>query len=52
VTLGGTANGLRIVTSGLKDGERIVVSGIQHVGPGSVVSETVAAMDAKAKPEA
>jgi multidrug efflux system membrane fusion protein len=52
VTLGGTANGLRIVTSGLKDGERIVVSGLQHVGPGSVVSETVAAMDAKAKPEA
>lgn len=52
VTLGGTANGLRIVTSGLKDGERIIVSGIQHVGPGSVVSETVAAMDAKAKPEA
>ncbi|MFT4076826.1 MAG: efflux RND transporter periplasmic adaptor subunit [Asticcacaulis sp.] len=56
VTLGGTANGLRIVTSGLKDGERIVVSGIQHVGPGSVVSETVAAMNAqntdKSKPEA
>lgn len=56
VTLGGTANGLRIVTSGLKDGERIIVSGIQHVGPGSVVSETVAAMDAqktdKSKPEA
>jgi multidrug efflux system membrane fusion protein len=52
VTLGGTANGLRIVTSGLKDGERIIVSGLQHVGPGSVVSETVAAMDAKAKPEA
>jgi multidrug efflux system membrane fusion protein len=52
VTLGGTANGLRIVTTGLKDGDRVVVSGIQHVGPGSVVSETVAAMDAKAKPEA
>ncbi|CAL4866305.1 Multidrug efflux pump subunit AcrA [Asticcacaulis sp. MM231] len=52
VTLGGTANGLRIVTTGLKDGDRVVVSGIQHVGPGSVVTETVAAMDAKAKPEA
>lgn len=52
VTLGGTANGLRIVTTGLKDGDRVVVSGIQHVGPGSVVSETVAAMDAKTKPEA
>ncbi|ESQ83418.1 efflux RND transporter periplasmic adaptor subunit [Asticcacaulis benevestitus] len=52
VALGGTANGLRIVTSGLKDGDRVVVSGIQHVGPGSVVTETVAAMDAKTKPEA
>ena len=52
ITLGGSANGLRIVTSGLKDGERVVVSGIQHVGPGSVVSESVAAMDAKAKPDA
>ncbi len=45
VTLGGTVNGLRIVTSGLKDGEKVVVSGIQHVGPGSVVSEQVVRMD-------
>lgn len=45
VTLGGTVNGLRIVTSGLKDGEKVVVSGIQHVGPGSLVSEQVVRMD-------
>ncbi|MDV6332179.1 efflux RND transporter periplasmic adaptor subunit [Asticcacaulis sp. 201] len=52
VTLGGTANGLRIVTSGLKDGERIIVSGLQHVGPGSVVAETVVAMGKTAAPKA
>jgi multidrug efflux system membrane fusion protein len=34
VTLGGTANGLRIVTSGLEPGERIVVNGLQRVRPG------------------
>ena len=34
VTLGGTANGQRIVTSGLEAGERIVVSGLQRVRPG------------------
>ena len=46
VTLGATApNGERIVTSGLKAGEKIVVDGIQHVGPGSVVSEQVVRMD-------
>ncbi len=49
VTLGGTANGLRIVTNGLKDGDRVVVSGLQHVGPGSVVTEQVAAMSPAAK---
>lgn len=45
VTLGASANGLRIVTSGLKDGEKVVVDGIQHVGPGSVVAEQVVRMD-------
>ena len=52
VTLGGTANGLRIVTTGLKDGERVIVSGIQHVGPGSVVAEKLVAMDKATAPEA
>ena len=35
VTLGGTANGQRIVTSGLEAGERIVVNGLQRVRPGA-----------------
>lgn len=37
-------NGLRIVTDGLKDGDRVVVDGVQHIGPGAVVSEQVVAM--------
>ena len=46
VTLGAQApNGERIVTSGLKAGEKIVVDGVQHVGPGSTVSEQVVRMD-------
>ena len=35
VTLGGTANGQRIVTAGLEPGERIVVNGLQRVRPGA-----------------
>jgi multidrug efflux system membrane fusion protein len=38
VTLGGTANGQRIVTAGLKPGERIIVSGLQRVRPGALVA--------------
>src|SRR4029079_2132687 len=34
-TLGGTANGQRIVTAGLEPGERIVVNGLQRVRPGA-----------------
>jgi multidrug efflux system membrane fusion protein len=34
VTLGGTANGQRIVSSGLEAGERIVIDGLQRVRPG------------------
>jgi multidrug efflux system membrane fusion protein len=37
VTLGGTANGQRIVTSGLEPGERIVVNGLQRVRPGALL---------------
>jgi multidrug efflux system membrane fusion protein len=51
VTLGAQApNGERIVTSGLKAGEKIVVDGVQHVGPGSIVSEQVVRMDKPAAP--
>jgi multidrug efflux system membrane fusion protein len=35
VTLGGSANGQRIVTAGLESGERIVVNGLQRVRPGA-----------------
>ncbi|TCN36242.1 efflux RND transporter periplasmic adaptor subunit [Sinorhizobium americanum] len=38
VTLGPTADGLRIVESGLKPGESIVVNGLQRVRPGVVVA--------------
>src|SRR5882672_7358121 len=38
VTLGGTANGLRIVTGGLASGERIVVNGLQRVRPGALLA--------------
>jgi multidrug efflux system membrane fusion protein len=40
VTLGGTSNGNRIVTSGLKAGEKVIVDGIQHVRPDAVVAPT------------
>jgi multidrug efflux system membrane fusion protein len=43
VTLGGTANGLRIVTGGLAPGERIVVNGLQRVRPGALLAPQPAA---------
>ena len=45
VTLGATVDGLRVATSGLKAGERIVVSGLQRVRPGSLVEPQVVRMD-------
>ena len=38
VMLGASVDGLRIVTDGLQPGERIVVSGLQRVRPGTVVA--------------
>jgi membrane fusion protein, multidrug efflux system len=38
VSLGATVDGLRVVTSGLKPNERIVVNGLQRVRPGSPVT--------------
>jgi membrane fusion protein, multidrug efflux system len=37
VTLGGTADGQRIVSAGLEPGERIVVNGLQRVRPGALL---------------
>lgn len=47
VTLGANVNGLRVVSSGLKGDERIVVSGVQRVRPGTLVEPRAVAMDAK-----
>ena len=49
VTLGAPINGLRVVASGLKPGERIVVNGLQHVRPGVLVDPKVVPMDATAQ---
>ena len=52
VTLGANVNGLRIVTSGLKSGERVVVNGLQRVRPGMEVAPQTVAMDAKPEKQA
>jgi multidrug efflux system membrane fusion protein len=46
VQLGPSADGLRVVTQGLKAGERIVVNGVQRVRPGAVVAPEVVPMTA------
>ena len=48
VSLGGVADGLRIITAGLNPGERIVVDGLEHIQPGSLVSPEPVAPDADA----
>lgn len=45
VTLGAHFNGMRIVQSGLKAGERIVVNGLQRVRPGATVQPQPVAME-------
>jgi multidrug efflux system membrane fusion protein len=47
VTLGGTVDGLRIITSGLKTGDRVVVNGLQRVRPGALLKSEVAEMGAR-----
>ena len=44
VTLGGNVDGLLIVNSGLKLGERVVVNGLQRVRPGALVAPQMVAM--------
>jgi multidrug efflux system membrane fusion protein len=44
VQLGAPAEGQRIVTSGLKPGERIVVNGLQRVRPGTLVAPQLVPM--------
>jgi multidrug efflux system membrane fusion protein len=52
VTLGRAVDGLRVVTSGLSSGERIVVNGLQRVRPGTLVSASPVTMGARAAPDA
>lgn len=52
VTLGPTVNGLRVVRSGIKPGEKIVVNGLQRVQPGAPVTAQLVAMDEGSKPKA
>ncbi|RZL63431.1 MAG: efflux RND transporter periplasmic adaptor subunit [Variovorax sp.] len=49
VTLGAPANGLRVVASGLRSGERVIVNGLQHVRPGALVAPEAVPMDATAQ---
>ena len=50
VTLGPMVDGLRVVRSGLKAGELVVVNGLQRVRPGLKAEATVAVMGAGAGP--
>jgi multidrug efflux system membrane fusion protein len=47
ITIGSTVDGLRIVASGLKAGDRIIVNGLQRVRPGALVKTQVATMGAR-----
>jgi multidrug efflux system membrane fusion protein len=47
ITLGGSVEGLRVVTSGLQSGDRVVVNGLQRVRPGALLKLEVAAMGAR-----
>lgn len=48
VQLGAMHEGLRVVESGLKGGERIVVNGLQRVRPGDIVAPNIVPMTAPA----
>jgi multidrug efflux system membrane fusion protein len=50
VTLGAPVDGLRVVRTGLRSGERVVVNGLQRVRPGAVVQPQP--VDMVARPEA
>ncbi|WP_035051454.1 efflux RND transporter periplasmic adaptor subunit [Andreprevotia chitinilytica] len=47
VQLGASVGGLRVVSEGLKPGERIVVNGLQRVRPGGLLAPTLVTMDEK-----
>jgi len=45
VTLGALSGDLRVVTAGLRPGERVVLDGLQRIRPGALVSPTDVPMD-------
>ncbi|NHZ43880.1 efflux RND transporter periplasmic adaptor subunit [Massilia aquatica] len=49
VVLGPSVNGLRVVRSGVKPGEKIVINGLQRVQPGAPVTAQMVAMDQDSK---
>ena len=51
VTLGAPVNGLRIVSTGLAAGDRVVVNGLHRVRPGALLAPQPVAMDAKPLPD-
>jgi multidrug efflux system membrane fusion protein len=50
VTLGNTVNGLRIVTSGLTAGDRVIVNGLQRIRPGTLIDPQSTTMEAGREP--
>ena len=48
IQIGKAVDGLRVVTTGLNPGERIVVNGLQHIRPGALVEPRPASMDRSA----
>jgi multidrug efflux system membrane fusion protein len=50
VTLGAVVDGLRVVRTGLKPGEKIIVNGLQRVRPGAPVTAQLVAMEGDGKP--
>ena len=50
VQLGTLIDGMRVVTSGLKAGERVVVDGLQRVRPGAPVTPVTVATDERGMP--
>jgi membrane fusion protein, multidrug efflux system len=52
VTLGPIVDGLRVVRTGLKPGDQVVVNGLQRVRPGMQVESVPVAMDNRSEPVA
>ncbi|QHO71282.1 efflux transporter periplasmic adaptor subunit [Bradyrhizobium sp. CCBAU 051011] len=52
ITLGGSVDGLRVVTGGLKSGDRIVVNGLQRVRPGALLKTEIAQMGSRGPQQA